>query len=169
MQGEVTNSRIEIITDTTEQLIQSSLFHHPPVRSKIDRLHSHPVALAVSKCSTCLERFPRMSVKAISPSITECVRCTRTGRTGKLTGCISLHADNMDPGSVLLSCRSVYIIYSCQIPQVCRCILVNHSHTDILLHALCVTGVEKMLIAAVVPIMFMYRLPQGQYGYSGML
>ena len=30
-----------------------------------------------------------------------------------------------------------------------------------------VTQVEEMLISAVMPIMSVYRLPQGQYGYSG--
>ena len=29
------------------------------------------------------------------------------------------------------------------------------------------TQVEEMLISAVLPIMTLYRLPQGQYGYSG--
>ncbi|CAI8017284.1 hypothetical protein GBAR_LOCUS10520, partial [Geodia barretti] len=29
------------------------------------------------------------------------------------------------------------------------------------------TQVEEMLISAVMPIMSLYRLPQGQYGYTG--
>ena len=38
---------------------------------------------------------------------------------------------------------------------------------NLISHLQGLTQVEEMLISAVMPIMSVYRLPQGQYGYSG--
>ena len=44
---------------------------------------------------------------------------------------------------------------------------MNDTHTCILTQLQGLTQVEEMLISAVLPIMTIYRLPHGQYGYSG--
>ena len=47
------------------------------VHTKIANFHSHLAALQVSQCITCLEEFPGLNVRTVSPDSndTECVRC----------------------------------------------------------------------------------------------
>ena len=47
------------------------------VRTKIVNLRSHLAALQVSKCITCLGKFPGLNVRTVSldSNDTECVRC----------------------------------------------------------------------------------------------
>ena len=42
------------------------LFQQPAVRSKMTNFHSKIAALEMSKCITCLEKFPALNVKAVS-------------------------------------------------------------------------------------------------------
>ena len=42
------------------------LFQQPAVRSKMTNFHSKIAALEMSKCITCLEKFPTLNVKAVS-------------------------------------------------------------------------------------------------------
>ena len=42
------------------------------VRTKIVNFHSHLAALQVSKCVTCLEKFPGLNVRTMSPDSTQC-------------------------------------------------------------------------------------------------
>ena len=68
------------------------------VRTKIVNFHSHLAAIQVSKCVTCLEKFPGLNVRTVSPDSndTECVRCIRDKHIPKLYSCMK----NMDPGPV---------------------------------------------------------------------
>ena len=76
----------------------SPLFNQPFVRAKMSKFHSQVAQVQVSKCITCLERFPGLNVKAISPNLTECVRCTRDKHIPKIYS----SANNMDPGPIPL-------------------------------------------------------------------
>ena len=78
-----------------------------------------------------------MSVR-MSESGTECLQCGRDKHSPKSYSC----KNDMDPGSVPLE------------------LVVSEFHSDLGL-----TEVEEMLISAVILIMSVYRLPQGQYGY----
>ena len=68
------------------------------VRTKMVNFHSRLAALQVSKCITCLEKFPGLNVRTLPPdsSDTECVRCSRDKRIPKLYSSMN----NMDPGPV---------------------------------------------------------------------
>ena len=68
------------------------------VHTKMVNFHSHLAALQVSKYITCLEKFPGLNVRTVSPdsSDTECVRCSRDKHIPKLY----LSMNNMDPGPV---------------------------------------------------------------------
>ena len=65
---------------------------------KDDKLHSKIEALEMSKCITCLERFPALNVKAVSPDSvdTECVCCRQDEHIPK----VYFSSINMDPGPV---------------------------------------------------------------------
>ena len=86
------------------------LLHQSCVQSKIKNFHSKLAALQVSKCVTCLESFPALSVKAISPdsNSTECTRCTHDKHIPKLY----LSGNNMDPGPVPSELQVCSISYS---------------------------------------------------------
>ena len=73
---------------------RNSLF----IATKIANFHSHLAALQVSKCITCLEEFPGLNVRTVSPDSndTECVRCIRDKHIPKLYSSMN----NMDPGPV---------------------------------------------------------------------
>ncbi len=60
--------------------------------------HSRIAALQVSKCSTCLERFPGLNVKPVFPDSdnTECVCCRQDKHIPKTYS----SGNNMDPGPV---------------------------------------------------------------------
>ena len=51
-------------------------------------------SLTVSKCITCLERFPGLTVAIVSPDSTECVRCRRDKHIPKVYST----TNNMNPG-----------------------------------------------------------------------
>ena len=74
------------------------LFQQPAVHSKMTNFHSKIAALEMPKCITCLERFPALNVKAISPDSedTECVRCRQDKHIPK----VYCSSNNMDPGPV---------------------------------------------------------------------
>ena len=93
-----------------------------------------------------MEKFPGMTASAG----TECVHCSRDKHTPKA---YSSH-NNMHPDPV---------------PQE---LLVRHICSFLYPYQLIdcgqgLTQVEEMLISAVIPIMSVHRLPQGQYGHSG--
>ena len=68
------------------------------VCTKIVNFHSHLAALHVSKCITCLENFPGLNVRTVSPDScdTECVRCSQDKHIPKLYSFMN----NIDPGPV---------------------------------------------------------------------
>ena len=72
------------------------LLQQPGVRSKIKTFHMQLAALQVPKCITCLERFPGLTVRAISPisNETECLHCRQDKHIPKLYS----SANNMNPG-----------------------------------------------------------------------
>ena len=74
------------------------LFQQPAVRSKMTNFHSKIAALEMSKCITCLEKFPALNVKAVSPhnEDTECGRCRQDKHIPKVYS----SSNNMDPGPV---------------------------------------------------------------------
>ena len=123
------------------------LLHQSAIQEKMRKFHCHLASLETPKCSTCLEMFPGMHI--VSGSV-ECVRCSKDHNTPKRFSV----ANNMDPGSVpsQLQVRFKIIVSKCS--YYC-CIIQN------------LTQVEEMLISAVMPVMTLYRLRQGQYGYSG--
>lgn len=88
--------------------------------------HSKMASCVVYACSTCSERFPRLTALAS----TECAHCSRDSKK-----CFSSR-NGMDPGEVPPPLQGL-------------------------------TQVEEMLILAVMPMMSVYRLPLGQYGYRG--
>ena len=69
------------------------LLQQPGVHSKMKTFHSKLASLTVSKCITCLERFPGLTVAIVSPDSTECVRCRRDNTSPR-------SANNMNPGPV---------------------------------------------------------------------
>ena len=88
----------------------------------------------------------------------ECVRCYRDSHIPKLYS----SANNMHPGLVPPELQvSVLLFYTCilQSCYVSSCTVITSPQG--------LTQAEEMLISAVMPIMTLYRLPQGQYGYSG--
>ena len=64
----------------------------------MNTFHSELASLSVSKCITCLEKFPGLSVAVVSPDTdsTECVRCIRDKHIPKVYS----RANNMNPGLV---------------------------------------------------------------------
>ena len=72
------------------------LLQQPGVHSKMNTFHSKLASLTVSKCITCLERFPGLTVAIVSPDSTECVRCRRDKHIPKVYST----ANNMNPGPV---------------------------------------------------------------------
>ena len=73
-----------------EQLL---LFQQAAVNAKITNFHSKLASLEFRFCTSCLERFPNLTMAAHS---TECSRCSRDTRIPKLYS----PANNMDPGPV---------------------------------------------------------------------
>ncbi len=64
----------------------------------MSKFHLELVALKVSGCGTCSEKFPGLNVKLVSsdPNYTECVHCSRDKHIPKLYS----SANHMDPGCV---------------------------------------------------------------------
>ena len=129
---------------TGEQFRQSS------VQLKMKRFHECFTSLSPQKCFTCSECFPGLQLRT---STTECMRCSRDKHIPKVYS----SANNMDPG---------------QLPsqlQVSTCVhvIMWHSNNYTITFVQGLTQVEEMLISAVLPIMSLYKLPHGQYGYSG--
>ena len=112
--------------------------------------HSMIAATRFHRCVTCLENFPNVSV--ISRTA-ECRRCHMDKHIPKL--CSS--ANNMDPGKVSPQ------LQVCQYSTFINTLVVSF----LFLFMQGLTQIEEMLISAVMPIMSIYRLPHGQYGYSG--
>ena len=97
-------------------------------------------------CSTCNEKFPGLKVNSQS----ECLRCSRDKQVPKMYSA----ENNMHPGptptELQVSVLKLYLaIITKQFPPQG------------------LTQVEEMLISAVMPVMSIYRLPHGQYGYKG--
>ena len=119
-------------------------------------------------CTTCSEAFPGLQ---LHPGSAECAHCSRDNRTPKLYS----NGNNMDPGPIPLQLQVIInnILLSCTEHTMYACISKISISTGTcmiqqqiyLLQGL--TQVEEMLISAVLPIMSLYRLPHGQYGYSG--
>ena len=61
------------------------------------QFHSKLANLHVGRCFTCLEVFPGMSVRSVSTSSTQCLRCTRDKHSPKF---YSSANNNMNPGVV---------------------------------------------------------------------
>ena len=72
---------------------QAPLFDQPMVHSKMLNFHSKLTSLEFHQCTTCLERFPDLTMSA---SRTECRRCSGDKRVPKLYSA----ANNMNPGPV---------------------------------------------------------------------
>ncbi len=72
---------------------QLPLLHQQSVQKKMLKFHEHMASLNVSRCTTCLERFPGIQLGSQS---SECLRCIRDKHTPKLYS----SANNMDPGIV---------------------------------------------------------------------
>ena len=79
------------------------LLQEQAVHSKMTNFHSKIAALEMSKCITCLERFPALNVKADSPDSedTECVHCRQDEHIPKVYS----SSNNMDPGPVVLTAQ----------------------------------------------------------------
>ena len=72
---------------------QVPLFEQRVVHSKMLNFHSKLTSLEFHKCTTCLERFPDLTMSA---SGTECRRCSGDKHVPKLYSA----ANNMNPGPV---------------------------------------------------------------------
>ena len=134
-----------------QQLVQSQLplFEQHSIRAKMHKFHAHFATLDLSTCTTCLESFPGLQLHLGSA---ECLRCSRDKHIPKLYS----SANNMDPGPIPSEL------------QVGNNITVMSSYvTDMCSFLQGLTQVEEMLISGVLPIMSLYRLPHGQYAYSG--
>ena len=70
----------------------------PAVHSKMKTFHSRLGSLQVTKCVTCLERFPGLNVTVVAPDSNdaECVCCRRDKHIPKVYS----SANNMNPGAV---------------------------------------------------------------------
>ena len=134
-----------------QQLVQSQLplFEQHSIRAKMHKFHAHFTMLDLSTCTTCLESFPGLQLHLGSA---ECLHCSRDKHIPKLYS----SANNMDPGPIPSEL------------QVGNNITVMSSYvTDMCSFLQGLTQVEEMLISGVLPIMSLYRLPHGQYAYSG--
>ena len=111
--------------------------------------------------SVCLETFPGLNMKSVATDADrECVRCYRDSHIPKLYS----SANNMHPGLVPPELQvSVLLFYTC----ILRSCYMYVSSRMVITSPQGLTQAEEMLISAVMPIMTLYRLPQGQYGYSG--
>ena len=118
------------------------LLHQPAVQVRTKKFHSQLASLEVSTCTTCLEWFPGRH----TANGTECTRCHRGPKANS-------REKNMHPGPVPME----LVVSSCSD-------FLSHQFSS---HLQGLTQVEEMLISAVMPMMSVYRLPQGQYGYSG--
>ena len=110
------------------------LFVQPVIRCKMANFHCRIAVLQVSKCSTCLERFPGLNVKPVFPDSddTECVRCRQDKHIPKTYS----SGNNMDPGPVpselQVHIQSTYMyMYTCML--MCR-----YVHVYKLLTILCI-------------------------------
>ena len=86
--------------------------HRPIIHSKMKSFHSRLLALEASKCATCLENFPGLSVSAVScdTNNVECIRCKQDKHVPKLYS----FANNMDPGCLptqLQVCSHINILH----------------------------------------------------------
>ena len=131
--------------------LQHPLLHQPTVRSKMAKFHTAMTSLQVSACVTCMERFPGMTVMITSAG-TECARCSKDKHSPKA---YSLE-NNMHPGPVPLELLVGDLI-----------VFAMSFNSKLILPLQGLTHVEEILISAVMPIMSIYKLPHGQYGYSG--
>ena len=141
---------------------QLPLIQQRSVQAKMKKFHTHLATLEVSRCSTCLEAFPGLHPQ---PGSTECARCGRDKHTPKLYS----SGNNVDPGPIPAQLQVIIKLftYICmyQLLNICTVTCIINSAKIHPLQGL--TQVEEMLISAVLPIMSLYRLPHGQYGYSG--
>ena len=64
--------------------------------SRLIKFHDSVSSMAFSKCDTCLERFPNLSVTTQANAINKCIRCGNDKDIPKLFS----SANNMDPGAV---------------------------------------------------------------------
>ena len=64
--------------------------------SRLIKFHDSVSSMAFSKCDTCLERFPNLSVTTQANAINKCIRCGNDKHIPKLFS----SANNMDPGAV---------------------------------------------------------------------
>ena len=64
--------------------------------SRLIKFHDSVSSMAFSKCDTCFERFPNLSVTTQANRINECIRCGNDKHIPKLFS----SANNMDPGAV---------------------------------------------------------------------
>ena len=137
------------------------------------KFHAHFATLDLSTCTTCLESFPGLQLHLGSA---ECLRCSQDKHIPKLYS----SANNMDPGpipselqvgnniTVMLSYVTDICSFLLSELQVGNNITVMSSYvTDMCSFLQGLTQVEEMLISGVLPIMSLYRLPHGQYAYSG--
>ena len=108
--------------------------------------HNDMATLQSVKCSICFEQFPSISINDIG----SCKRCNNDKHIPKLFSA----ANNMDPGIVP---PELVVSNEC-------CISACFTN---FIYFKGLSEVEQMLISSVIPLMFIYRLPHGQYGYSG--
>ena len=97
--------------------VQTPLFQQPSVHSKMKNFHLHLAGLQVSKCFTCLEKFPGLKMRTTAGAdFRECLRCSQDKRTPKLYSA----ANNMDPGPVPIQLQvnclqhfRIYLTFMC--------------------------------------------------------
>ena len=99
------------------------------------------------KCDACLENFPTLSVSLQPNGVNECSRCANDKHIPKLYS----SGNNMEYHHNYRYYKNTIIIISC---------LFIFSLQGL-------TQAEEMLVSAVLPVMPIYKLPNGQYGYSG--
>ena len=149
----------------------TELFYQPAVRLKMTKFHEELRSLQFIRCSTCLERFPGLKKKS---NHIERV-CFHQDK--------HIPANNMHPGVVppqlqvsrteFCDVVSVIVWSNTFIPSNIYTILYStvafNPRNITLFYTLLLQGlsqVEEMLISAVMPMMSIYRLPQGQFQWT---
>ena len=126
---------------------EQQLLHQPVVKSRMSNYHSGIASLQVSTCVTCMEKFPGMTVRATAAG-TECVRCNRDKNSPKAYSC----GNNMHvPQELLVSIFVAFFATSH--------LLLSSAGAD--------PGGGDAYLCSDAYCMSIYKLPQGQYGYTG--
>ena len=134
---ETDEEREDRLQRAREQSSQVLLFEQHSIQVKMRRFHAHFALLNPSRCSTCLESFPGLQLR---PPSTECVHCYPDKHAPKMYS----SANNIDPGPLPTQLQV----------GTCICMQIPCSPVMRVACEYCV-------------FMSLYRLPHGQYAYSG--